>query len=152
MKRHDLIEEIGLEKENIHNALMDIKRAQLELSSSMVSPTIIAGAASYIAQCYGGMESILKRLAKNSNISLPSSGEWHIELLKSFKKTHNNPNGILDENLFSRLSLMRKFRHVVVHGYGFKFNLEMVTTVLNDVPTIVNDFVSTINSYIDHLQ
>jgi hypothetical protein len=77
MKPPDLFREINLEKENLRIVLSDIERAQKELSVPRSSPTILAGAASYIAQCYGGIESRLKRIIRNRNAELPSGGEWH---------------------------------------------------------------------------
>jgi hypothetical protein len=62
--------EINLEKENLRIVVSDIERAQKELASPNPSPTILAGAASYIAQCYGGIESILKRIIRNRNAEL----------------------------------------------------------------------------------
>ena len=58
MKPPDLFREINLEKENLRMILSDIERAQKELAAPRPSPTILAGAASYIAQSYGGIESI----------------------------------------------------------------------------------------------
>jgi uncharacterized protein YutE (UPF0331/DUF86 family) len=148
MKPPDLFREINLEKENLRIVLSDIERAQKELASPNPSPTILAGAASYIAQCYGGIESILKRIIRNRNAELPSGGEWHIELLKLFSKNSGSPFGILDENLFSQLSLMRKFRHVVMHGYGFTLDGEMVITALKETPVVVSGFLSALDSYL----
>ena len=148
MRPLDLLSEIELEKANIRTALSDITRAHKELATPNSSPTIIAGAASYIAQCYGGIESILKRIVRNQNIDLPAGGEWHIELLKMFRQKTGTPLGILDETLFSKLSLMRKFRHVVFHGYGFNLDREMVAAALNDAPTVVSDFLSALDSYL----
>ena len=134
MRPPDLLSEIELEKANIRLALSDIERVRKELSASDSSPTIVAGAASYIAQWYGGMEAILKRIIRNRNVALPSGGEWHIELLKMFHKNAGPPFGILDKNLFSQLSLMRKFRHVVMHGYGFKLDRAIVAAALDEAP------------------
>ena len=85
---------------------------------------------------------ILKRIIRNRNAELPSGGEWHIELLKLFSKNSGSPFGILDENLFSQLSLMRKFRHVVMHGYGFTLDGEMAITALKETPVVVSGFLS----------
>jgi uncharacterized protein YutE (UPF0331/DUF86 family) len=148
MRPFDLLSEIDLEKANIRSALSDITRAHKEIATPNSSPTIIAGAASYIAQCYGGIESILKRIVRDQNIDLPSGGEWHIELLKMFRQREGALLGILNETLFSKLSLMRKFRHVVFHGYGFNLDREMVTAALEDAPIVVLDFLSALDSYL----
>jgi uncharacterized protein YutE (UPF0331/DUF86 family) len=148
MRPPDLASEIELEKTNIQAALSDINRARKELAAPNSSPTIVAGAASYIAQCYGGIESILKRIVRNRNIELPSGGGWHIELLKMFREDKGPPLGMLDENLFSKLSLMRKFRHVVQHGYGFQLDRAMVSAALEDAPKVVEEFLATLDCFL----
>ena len=148
MKPPDLRSEIELEKVAIGKALSDIERACTEIAVPGLSPTIIVGAASYIAQCYGGIEAILKRIVKNKGYVLPSGGDWHVELLKMFKKETGNKIGFLDEKLFSELSLMRKFRHVVIHGYGFTLDRELITLALNDTPPVVRKFISDLDSFL----
>jgi hypothetical protein len=148
MRPPDLASEIEVEKSNIRAALSDIDRARKELASPGSSPTIVAGAASYVAQCYGGIESILKRIVRNRHKELPSGGEWHIELLKMFRKDKDSPLGMLDDSLFSKLSLMRKFRHVVQHGYGFQLDRAMVSAALDDAPNVAAEFLSALDSFL----
>jgi Uri superfamily endonuclease len=113
------------------------------------SPTIVAGAAAYIAQCYGGIELILKRITRHRNLDLPTSGEWHIELLKIFRQGTGNQHAFIGEELFSQLSLMRKFRHFVIHGYGFSLDTATVAKALSDTPGIVSEFLTALDGYLE---
>jgi hypothetical protein len=44
---------------------------------------------------------------------------------------------------------MRKFRHVVLHGYGFQLDRAMVTTALNATPGVVAYFLLALDSFLD---
>jgi Uri superfamily endonuclease len=149
MKPPDLRSEIELEKANLKQVLADVARTQVEIASPAHSPTIVAGAAAYIAQCYGGIELILKRIVRHRNLELPSGGEWHIELLKIFRRDSGNSHAFISEELFSKLSLMRKFRHFVIHGYGFSLDAATVTAALSDTPGIVAEFLDALDGYLE---
>lgn len=76
-----------------------------------------------LAQFYGGVENILKRLCRFHAVALPSGETWHVDLFQRFC-----PPGALrlpalfDDGLADVFSGYRKFCHVVHHGYGFQLD------------------------------
>jgi uncharacterized protein YutE (UPF0331/DUF86 family) len=62
-----------------------------------------------------------------------------------------NSGGFIDEKLFEQLALMRRFRHVVHHGYGFKLSWESIQTAMKESREIVEDFVAAANRYVDSI-
>ncbi len=82
-------------------------------------------ASAYLAQFYNGVENILKRISRFHNVTLPTSPTWHIDLLNRFCHPPLEPLPVLfNDSLATQLSALRKFRHVVHHGYGFQLDWE----------------------------
>jgi hypothetical protein len=93
----------------------------LEVREPSVREITAAGA--FLAQFYGGVENILKRLHRYHGISMPTGDSWHTDVFKRFCEPQFPPFPVLfDESLASDLSPFRKFRHVVYHGYGFQLD------------------------------
>ena len=82
--------------------------------SGEVSMRNKTAAAAFLAQFYGGIENILKRISRFYGVSLPSGNLWHVELFKRFCKPPSEPLPLLfDRTLSEELAPYRKFRHVV---------------------------------------
>jgi hypothetical protein len=78
-------------------------------------------AAAFLAQFYGGIENILKRIHRYHGIPMPTGESWHADVFKRFCSPPYAVFPVLfDDELAAKLAPFRKFRHVVHHGYGFQ--------------------------------
>lgn len=109
-------------------------------------------AAAFIAQFYGGIENILKRVHRYYNIALPAGESWHIEIFKRFCHPGYSPLPILfDEALARELSAFRKFRHVVYHGYGFQLDWERMSEGMEAIENVQTRLRTAIDVYLESL-
>lgn len=106
-------------------------------------------AAAFLAQFYGGIENILKRIHRYHGVALPSGDSWHIEIFKRFCNPAYTPFPVLfDESLAADLAPFRKFRHMVYHGYGFQFDWNRMKEGLGAVEGVYARFASTVTGYV----
>lgn len=109
-------------------------------------------AAAFLAQFYGGIENILKRIHRYHGVALPSGDSWHIEIFRRFCNPSYQPFPVLfDESLAADLAPFRKFRHVVYHGYGFQFDWSRMKDGLGVVEGVYARFASTVTGYVTKL-
>lgn len=109
-------------------------------------------AAAFLAQFYGGIENILKRIHRYHGVALPSGDSWHIEIFKRFCNPAYSPFPVLfDESLAADLAPFRKFRHVVYHGYGFQFDWNRMKDGLGVVEDVYARFASAVTRYVTKL-
>jgi hypothetical protein len=123
MTSSELVEEIRIELDNIETVLQELAGLYKDVKSGEVSLRNKTAAAAFLAQFYGGIENILKRISRFYDVSLPVGNLWHIELFKRFCDPPGRPLPLLfDKALSEDLAPYRKFRHVVHHGYGFQLD------------------------------
>lgn len=148
MKIDELLQEIELERENVTQVLSEMALVFHENASVQTRKT---AAAAYIAQCYTGIENVMKRIARYHGAAVFSGNDWHIELLKMFRSGNSTLPALLDDSLFNELSLMRKFRHVVMHNYGFTLDWDMVKSASESTPSVVERFFSVVSAFLESL-
>lgn len=152
MTTEELREEISIELELIAATVKEILSLLADLSER--EPTIrekTAGAA-FMAQFYGGIENILKRIHRYYSIPIPVGDSWHIEIFKRFcNPVFLTLPPLFDDSLAADLAPFRKFRHVVHHGYGFQFEWERMKAGLQAVETVYCRFVEALTDFMQKL-
>lgn len=134
MTIEELREEIGIELELIEAVVAEAISLRNDVGGREPTVREKTAAAAFIAQFYGGIENILKRIHRYRGIPLPVGDAWHIEIFRRF-----SPPGYLDlpilfdDSLARALSPYRKFRHVVYHGYGFQLEWERMKEGLDSL-------------------
>lgn len=144
----ELREEISIELEMMAITVQEAGSLLKDLSGR--EPTIRekTAAGAFLAQFYGGIENILKRVHRFHGIPMPAGDSWHIDVFKRFCDPAYSPFPVLfDESLAADLSAFRKFRHVVYHGYGFQFDWERMKEGLGLVDDVYSRFVASITEY-----
>ena len=102
-------------------------------------------ASAYLAQFYNGVENILKRFSRHFNVTLPTSSNWHIEIFNRFCSPPNESLPVLfSDALITDMTGLRKFRHVVHHGYGFQLDWERLVDGMIKIEAIFEQFKSTV--------
>jgi hypothetical protein len=148
-----LREEISIELEMMETVVAEAV-SLLRDSADVQEPTVRekTAAAAFLAQFYGGIENILKRIHRYHGIPLPSGDSWHIEIFRRFCSPAFPPFPVLfDESLAADLAPFRKFRHVVYHGYGFQFDWSRMKDGLSVVEDVYSRFTSKITEYLARL-
>ena len=123
MKLAELREEIETELEQMEIVVQEIIKLNDDTSNTEATHREKTAASAYLAQFYNGVENTLKRLSRFYEIPLPTSSTWHIDLFRRFCAPPEKPLPLLfDEALITDMTGLRKFRHVVHHGYGFQLD------------------------------
>ncbi|MBI4687434.1 MAG: hypothetical protein HY756_06605 [Nitrospirae bacterium] len=127
MTTKELIEEINIEFELIETTLKEISSLKNDTADREPAVREKTAAAAFMAQFYGGIENILKRISRFHNIPLPDGETWHIDLFKRYcNPPYKSLPLLLDEKLSLSMAPFRKFRHVVYHGYGFQIDWDRI--------------------------
>jgi hypothetical protein len=143
MNKDDISAQVAIEFKSIEETIRAIDDILKRASSGKVHPSDATAGATYLSQCYNGIENILKRLVRFFEATLPDGPNWHADLLMMFcdnRETETPVPRLLDDDLFLKLTSLRKFRHVVFHGYSIKFEWEPVKENLHSIAGVVRSF------------
>lgn len=123
MKAADLREEIAVEIELLEEIVSELSALHSDVSDREPTVREKTAAAAFLAQFYNGIENILKRISSYHEVALPIGETWHVELFNRFcLPPYSSLPALFDEPLASALAPYRRFRHVVLHSYGFQLD------------------------------
>lgn len=154
MNLSELREEISIELEMMSMVVTEAVSLLHDMSDDNKEPTVRekTAAAAFLAQFYGGIENILKRIHRYHGIPLPSGDAWHIDVFKRFCNPPHAPFPVLfDHELAADLAPFRKFRHVVYHGYGFQFDWSRMKDGLKALEGVYCRFTVSLTGYVTRL-
>ena len=152
MKSEELREEINIEMELIETTLKELLALYKEISDREPTVREKTAAAAFLAQFYGGIENILKRISRFYNIHLPTGDAWHIDLFKRFcEPSYKSLPAIFDESLSLDMASFRKFRHVVYHGYGFQLDWDRMKEGIGTIDAVYQRFKARLLVYLKTL-
>jgi len=141
VKSDELKEEINIELELIERILLELSLLQKDVADREPSVREKTAASAFIAQFYGGVENILKRINYFYNVPLPTGDTWHIDLFKRFCEPPHKPLPVLfSKTLELLMAPYRKFRHVVYHGYGFQLEWSRMKEGLENIDEVFSLF------------
>ena len=150
--KSSLSEEISIELELMANVVHEVSSLCHDVTGRQPTVRENTAAASFLAQFYGGVENILKRIHRYYKIPLPVGNTWHLELFNRFCPPGYDELPLLFDNKLSMaLSPFRKFRHVVHHGYGFQIEWEMMSEGLENLDSVFCDVTVALKSFLDSL-
>jgi len=133
----ELREEVMLEIQAIEMTLVELMALDRDLTNR--SPTVRekTAAAAFLAQFYGGVENILKRICVYHSVPIPTGDTWHIELFQRFCLPGHPPLPVLfEQSLAADLAPYRRFRHVVFHSYGFQLDWNRMAEGMANVESV----------------
>lgn len=145
MKKKQLKKYCDAEFENIDTALSELASV-IKPKKQKYSVADLAAAATFIHNCYNGIENVLKRILIYSNINTAETPTWHRDLLKT-----SLDKKILSEKLYEILSNYLSFRHFFIHAYSFTLSWEELKPLANSLKDTVKEFKTAINDYINRL-
>lgn len=153
MTTDELREEISIELELIESALKEISELRKDVANREPTVREKTAAAAFMAQFYGGIENILKRISIFNVVLMPTGDTWHIDLFKRFCNPPCKSLPILfDESLSLALAPFRKFRHVVYHGYGFQLDWSRMQEGMENIENVFHEFMSKLSNYLKTLR
>ncbi len=145
MTSQQLKEYCEAEFENI-SAVTSELFSVVEAGKSDYSVAELAAMATFIHNCYNGIENILKRVRSFRNIEMKDTPTWHKDLLKMSLEAE-----IITGNLYEWLTTYLSFRHFFVHAYSFALKWDDMKPLVEGVEETLIKFESAINDYIDKL-
>lgn len=143
MLKHQLREYCEAEFENIDTVVFELFSI-VKAEKSEYSTAELAAIATFIHNCYNGIENILKRILSFNQIEMKETPTWHKDLLKTSLDI-----GIITNDLYSTLSSYLSFRHFFVHAYSFTLRWDELKPLVEDLEKILKKFSSTIYNFID---
>lgn len=153
MNPDKLIEGIAVEIESFESLYLDISRFPSMIYGSEINNYDKAAIALMLSQFFNGIENILKRILEQNSIKLPKNEQFHINLINAFSEKSNYDIGIIFSNeIIDGLSILRRFRHYVFHGYSFKLEWDRLSLAIESLPNIFDDFKEQILQYSESLK
>ncbi|MEK6692929.1 MAG: hypothetical protein AABY44_05830 [Nitrospirota bacterium] len=145
MTKKQLREYCEAEFENIDSVLSELAFV-IKPKKQKYSIADLAATATFIHNCYNGIENVLKRILVYLNIDTKETPTWHKDLLKiSFDRK------IISERLYNALSNYLSFRHFFVHAYSFTLRWEELKPLVNSLESTLIEFKTAIDKYINNL-
>ena len=154
MKSEELKAQIQAELDSIGKVLDDLMPLIEILNQLDCSNRDKAAAATFLSQCYMGIENIFKRILLFCGVSVPSGQDWHISLIQMFREdrpTNSNVPILLDENIYQEINGLRRLRHVVMHSYGFTLDREILREAAQRTDKLMAVFKSRLQDYLNNL-
>lgn len=148
----ELKEEITIELESVGTVVNEAIALFHDITGRDATIREKTAAAAFMAQFYGGIENVLKRIHRYNGIATPSGDSWHIEIFKRFcNPPYPGLPLLFDENFAHQLAPFRKFRHIVYHGYGFQLEWERMIDGLEAIEHVHSNFTAVVSGYLDSL-
>ena len=149
MTMDELREEISIELELMEDTVREVSALRKDVGAREPTVREKTAAAAFMAQFYGGVENILKRISRFHGVPIPAGDTWHIDLFKRFSTPPYQPLPVLfDGSLSSGMSAYRKFRHVVHHGYGFQLDWSRMREGMINIENVFLRFRTTLHEYL----
>ena len=152
MTTKSLHEEISIELELMENIVHEVTSLVNDVSGRPATVRERTAGTAFLAQFYGGIENILKRIHRYYKLPLPVGETWHLDLFRRYCEPGYELLPILfDTRLASVLSPFRKFRHVVHPGYGFQIEWESMSEGLNSLEPVFRDITVVVEKFFESL-
>jgi len=128
----DLSERVAAARDNIDEV---VSKVPVAARLSDLTDLELAGVAAMIHSFYNGVESILKQILRERDVSLPTGESWHRDLIQKATSV-----GVLSEETAVSVREYLAFRHFFSHAYAFDLEperLEPLTRNLSGVHAAV---------------
>lgn len=123
MNQQELIDEINTEFEYLDITIGNVAELNALIAGSEPDNIQKAAMNQFISEFYNGIENILKRICKYSNVIVPYGDDSHIKLFNLFVTGGNTSLPVLFvPEIAEEFKKIRKFRHFIIHGYSFKMD------------------------------
>lgn len=142
MKKRQLSAYCDAEFENIGEVLAELARV-ITPGKKVYSTVELAAMATFLHNCYNGIENILKRILVQKQGEIKDTPTWHRDMLSAALQ-----QGIVDSQLYKKLAVYLSFRHFFIHAYSFTLRWEDIKPLVRDIKRTVSKFKFTVYEYL----
>jgi len=83
---------------------------------------------------YTSLETSFKRIAKELDGDLPTGEKWHLDLLEQMAIAIKDVRpALLNDKERKKLDKLRRFRHVVRHGYEYELDWDQIKPLVKEM-------------------
>lgn len=100
---------------------------------------------------YQGVEAIFQRIAKRIDEKMPSSSDWHRQLLNQMGSATDRRPAVVSTELANQLDPYLGFRHLARHTYPFLLNWNRMRGLVNDLDAVLPAFRQEIQVFMDEM-
>ena len=152
MQREELIEAIAFEMGALHLVVEEVQVLVEDVEGGKASIRDRTAAGAFLAQFYTGIENILKRILRYTNVAFPSGETWHLDLFNLFCEPGKPELPVLfDPDQAAVMGAYRRFRHVVHHGYGFQLDWDRMAEGIGQLHLVCEQFEIEVKEYLKAL-
>jgi hypothetical protein len=133
--------EIQIQFDLMDSTVQEIADLRSDLADRSPSVREKAAAGAFLADFYGGIENILKRISYHYGAELPVGDNWHLDLFVRFCSP-GIPGlpVVIDDELREPLAAYRRFRHVLHHAYVMQLQWNRMSEGIDGIDRIYSKF------------
>ena len=131
---------IAVEREAIQLVVDAIAAHRDEVRGANGDPWALGAAGGALHSFYGGVENILKAIARGYGETLPSGNAWHVDLLKQMTIETPLRRAVLSPEVTAMLQPFLGFRHVYRSQYAMRLDAARLGDLMDDLPDVWRAF------------
>ncbi|MBI3801188.1 MAG: hypothetical protein HY268_29980 [Deltaproteobacteria bacterium] len=108
--------------------------------------------ASVLHSFYNGLENIFLSIAKGLDQEVPTSAQWHRDLLVQMARETANRNGVISAELAQKLADYLGFRHFYRHSYSFFLEWSELEKLVTGLPEVWDQTRKALSEFLDRLK
>ncbi len=149
MNEEKLRSEVELELDSMAATLDELQGLLRDVEGRTPTMREKMAAGGFLMNLYGGLERILRRLARHHGTTTPTGPRWHAELTEMFTQPLKaDAPALLDHEFSEQIRPFREFRHVVVHGYGLTLDWEEMLPGVRSAQSVFEAFGRRVRRYL----
>lgn len=134
-----------------------VARASRAVSTAKKNPQdadlFLDSASLNLHDVYSGFERVFKQIAATVDGSVPTSAEWHRELLNQMELDLPKVRPpVLTRETIQRLDEYLRFRHVVRNVYTFSFDPERIGRLVNELEGVFEQVKQELSTFAEFLE
>ena len=134
-----------------------VARANRAVSTAKKNPQdadlFLDSASLNLHDVYSGFERMFKQIAATVDGSVPTSAEWHRELLNQMELDLPKVRPpVLTREIIQRLDEYLRFRHVVRNVYTFSFDPERIGRLVNELEGVFEQVKQELSAFAEFLE
>ncbi len=130
------------------DALSDFKEKIILKDADIAQKASIG---TFLMNFYTGVENIIKRVCKEYYHTLPKGASWHKELLDLSCSPPKNKMPLFTRDIVDRLNPYRGFKHFFVSGYGFKLEIELMISLIDNIDNLWTDIKKSLTEFLSQI-
>jgi hypothetical protein len=141
--------DVRLQLERMEIVVAELEALQRDVRGRQPTLREKTAAGSFLAQFYGGVENVLRRISIYEGAGVPEGDRWHAELFGRFcNPADSGLPALFDAELASDMTSYRGFRHVVRSGYSLDLDWERMNEGIHRIGGVFSRFASNVQRHL----